>query len=188
MEILNIVLAGLGGQGVLFMTKILAQTALDQGFEVMGAETHGMAQRGGSVVSHLRLGTIKSSLIRSGAADCVLALDENEAYRNIHFLKRGGKIFVNTSSNVFPINNVKEYFKENSISCYTCSATKMAAQMGAPMASNLVMVGFFASFDLGVFSPQPIRDTVKRVSPEKFREVNLKVLDTSLGQLPQANA
>ncbi|RLB26959.1 MAG: indolepyruvate oxidoreductase, partial [Deltaproteobacteria bacterium] len=64
METVNIVLCGLGGQGILFMTRVLAQAALDRGLPVMGAETHGMAQRGGSVISHLRLGEVQSSLVR----------------------------------------------------------------------------------------------------------------------------
>ena len=88
METINFVLGGLGGQGILFMTKILANTALTKGYRVMGAETHGMAQRGGSVVSHLRLGDIESSLVKNGSAHFLLALEENEAYRNLPFLKK----------------------------------------------------------------------------------------------------
>ncbi len=61
MENVNIVLCGLGGQGILFMTKVIAQAALDKGYQVLGAETHGMAQRGGSVISHLRLGEVQNS-------------------------------------------------------------------------------------------------------------------------------
>ena len=68
MDTVNIVLCGLGGQGILFVTKVMAQTALNKGFDVMGAETHGMAQRGGSVISHLRIGRNQSSLVRTGAS------------------------------------------------------------------------------------------------------------------------
>ena len=68
METVNIVLGGLGGQGILFMTKVLAQAALKKGLRTMGAETHGMAQRGGSVISHLRFGDVESSLVRTGSA------------------------------------------------------------------------------------------------------------------------
>ncbi|MBW1888117.1 MAG: 2-oxoacid:acceptor oxidoreductase family protein, partial [Deltaproteobacteria bacterium] len=75
MDTVNIALCGLGGQGILFMTRVLAQAALDKGFNVMGAETHGMAQRGGSVISHLRLGDIESSLVMAGSARFLLSLD-----------------------------------------------------------------------------------------------------------------
>jgi hypothetical protein len=68
MKTIDILLCGLGGQGILFMTKLLARTAMDKGLNVMGAETHGMAQRGGSVVSHLRLGETEGSLVRAGTS------------------------------------------------------------------------------------------------------------------------
>ena len=68
MQTINFIIGGLGGQGILFLTKILAKTALQKGFNVMGAETHGMAQRGGSVISHLRLGDVESSLVKPGSA------------------------------------------------------------------------------------------------------------------------
>ena len=67
----------------------------------MAAETHGMAQRGGSVVSHLRLGTVKSSLVRAGSADILLALDEDEGYRNLAFLASGAGMYANTNSEIF---------------------------------------------------------------------------------------
>ena len=86
----NFVLCGLGGQGILFMTKVLSETALRKGYNVMGAETHGMAQRGGSVVSHLRLGDVKGSLVSNGSAHLLLSLDEVEGYRNLPFLSKGG--------------------------------------------------------------------------------------------------
>ncbi|MFH1488585.1 MAG: 2-oxoacid:acceptor oxidoreductase family protein, partial [Pseudomonadota bacterium] len=102
METTNIVLCGLGGQGILFMTKVVAHAALAKGFQVMGAETHGMAQRGGSVISHLRLGEVQSSLIRAGSAHLLLSLDENEGYRNLPFLARNSRMFVNSGPGRFP--------------------------------------------------------------------------------------
>ena len=69
------IFCGLGGQGILFMTKIFARAALDKGLATLGAETHGMAQRGGSVVSHLKLGTAASSLVREQTAGFLLALE-----------------------------------------------------------------------------------------------------------------
>jgi indolepyruvate ferredoxin oxidoreductase beta subunit len=95
MDTINIVLCGLGGQGILFMTKVLAEDALRRKIPVLGAETHGMAQRGGSVVSHLRMGNAKSSLVSSGQARFLLALDPWEAYRNLPFLAPGGFLFAN---------------------------------------------------------------------------------------------
>ena len=92
MEAINIALCGLGGQGILFMTKVLAQAAMDKGLNIIGAETHGMAQRGGSVISHLRIGDAESSLVRSGTANLLLALEENEGYRNLPLMADGATI------------------------------------------------------------------------------------------------
>ena len=107
MSTINFVLSGLGGQGILFMTKIIAKTALRKGFSVMGAETHGMAQRGGSVISHLRLGNVNSSLVKPGSAQFLLSLEENEAYRNLPFLAKNVTYTVTRSKMIFPRHSVK---------------------------------------------------------------------------------
>ena len=180
METINIVLCGLGGQGVLFITKILAETAMHRGQEVVGAETHGMAQRGGSVISHLRLGQANGSLIRSGTAHYLLALEENEAYRYLPFLAKKGKLYANAQPESFPRKEVRPYIESHEIVHRCLAATKMATQLGASMSTNLALLGYFSGFDDGPFSSQEIRETIERVSPDRFRELNLKVFDTCL--------
>ena len=122
MENVNMIFCGLGGQGILFMTKIFARTALDKGLPTLGAETHGMAQRGGSVVSHLKLGTAASSLVREQTAGFMLALEENEAYRNLPFLAPGGSLYVNAKKNDFPRKDVLPYMEKQGIvlPCLPC--------------------------------------------------------------------
>jgi indolepyruvate ferredoxin oxidoreductase beta subunit len=173
----NFVLGGLGGQGILFMTKILAQAALDKGMNVMGAETHGMAQRGGSVVSHLRLGEVESSLVGAGQAQFLLALDEHEAYRNLPFLAEGGHLYANALGNPFPRAEVKSYLDGINAFYRACPAAKIAMDLGAPMSTNLALLGYFSAFGQGPLSHQELRGTVEKVSPDRFREVNLKVFD-----------
>ena len=180
METINFVLGGLGGQGILFMTKILANTALNKGYHVMGAETHGMAQRGGSVVSHLRLGDIESSLVKNGSAHFLLALEENEAYRNLQFLKTGGLLFSDSSSKDFPRSEVKAYIDEMRITCHAIPAGKLALDMGIPMSSNLALIGFFSAFEQAPFTPDEIRQTIDSVSPDRFKKINLSVFDKGL--------
>ncbi len=177
METNNFVLCGIGGQGILLMTKVLAQTALRNGFKVMGAETHGMAQRGGSVVSHLRLGDVEGSLVKPGSAHFLLALEDNEAYRNIPFLAKGGKLYVNVSNNIFPQNEVKQYLKKMEISYKSFPAGKIAMDLDSPMSTNLALLGFFSSFEDGLFSHKEVRETISQISPDRFKEVNLKVFD-----------
>ncbi len=176
-SVINIILCGLGGQGILYMTKVMATAALSKGLKVMGAETHGMAQRGGSVISHLRIGDVKSSLVRSNSADIVLSLDENESYRNLPFLKEGSSIYVNAKRNSYPRNEVKNFFKGKGISYDAIPAGEMAVELGAPMSTNLALLGFFSAFDKEPVSHNEMRDTIEKITPEKFREINLKIFD-----------
>jgi indolepyruvate ferredoxin oxidoreductase beta subunit len=89
------VICGVGGQGVLFINHLLARAALAAGMEVMVSEVHGMAQRGGSVISHLRVGPFHSPLAPLGGVDLLFALEKYEAVRNIAYLRLGGKLAVN---------------------------------------------------------------------------------------------
>jgi len=177
METINIVLSGLGGQGILFMTRVLAQAALDKGFNVMGAETHGMAQRGGSVISHLRLGKVESSLVRTGTAHFLLSLEENEGYRNLPFLSKGAKMYVNTSSRYFPREYVKEFLDKREIIYRSIPAGTIAQDLGAPRSSNLALLGYFSAFDEGPIGYKDIKTTIDTISPKKFKDINLKVFE-----------
>jgi indolepyruvate ferredoxin oxidoreductase beta subunit len=177
MKTINMVLCGLGGQGILFMTKVLAQTALARGMNVMGAETHGMAQRGGSVVSHLRLGDVNSSLVNAGACQQLLALDEHEAYRNLPFLAPGGQLYANASPSSFPDERVRAYLEEQQIQCRTVDAGKIALDLDAPMAVNLALIGFMSTSPASPFTTAEIRATIDAVSPDRFKPTNFKVFD-----------
>ena len=177
MNAINLVLCGLGGQGILFMTKVLAQVALDKGYNVMGAETHGMAQRGGSVVSHLRLGNVQGSLVRTHEAPLLLALEENEAYRNLPFLARGGRLYVNTPSPLFPREEVRGFLARKEIISRAVPAGKIATDLGAPMSSNLTLLGFFSAYEDSPFDYETLRQTVAQISPDRFRDKNLSIYD-----------
>jgi len=177
MKTINYVLSGLGGQGILFMTKIFATTALNKGYNILGAETHGMAQRGGSVVSHLRIGDARSSLIRAGAADFLLSMDESEAYRYLPYLKKGGKLFANARSDAFPDERVAAYLKKQNIESRAMEASKKAMELGSPKSTNLAMVAFYAAFGVGPLTADDLRATVDSMSPGPFKEKNLKIFD-----------
>jgi indolepyruvate ferredoxin oxidoreductase beta subunit len=177
MDTVNIVLCGLGGQGILFMTKVLAQSGLDKGFQVIGAETHGMAQRGGSVVSHLRFGEAESSLVKTDSALFLLALEEAEGYRNLPFVSRGGRIYVNTDGPDFPRAAVRDYLAKREIRCRSIPADTIARELGAPLSSNLALLGFFVGAEEDPVRAEEMRETLARISPEKFRDSNLRVFD-----------
>jgi indolepyruvate ferredoxin oxidoreductase beta subunit len=142
------------------------------------------------VVSHLRLGEVESSLVRTGTARYLIALEENEAYRNLPFLAPGGRLFANASSNPFPNRAVKAYLEEHGIAHYAVDAGRLAMALGAPMSTNLTLLGFFSAFGEGPLRHREIRETVERVSPDRFKAVNLRVFDAGhekgLEQVPKA--
>ncbi|MDD1721804.1 MAG: indolepyruvate oxidoreductase subunit beta [Euryarchaeota archaeon] len=177
MNTINLVLCGLGGQGILFMTKALSQAAIQKGYDVMGAETHGMAQRGGSVVSHLRLGDVQGSLVLPGSAQLVLALEENEGYKNLPFVAPAGRLFVNTSSPAFPNKKVKDYLDAKGIQCRGVPASSIAIAMGTPMSSNLALLGYFSASANDPFSHEDLRLVIQQISPDRLKEKNLMVFD-----------
>jgi len=177
MEPVNIVLCGLGGQGILFVTKVLAEASLTKGYRVLGAETHGMAQRGGSVVSHPRNGEAESSLVRTDSANVVLALEEHEGYRNLPFLGEGARLYVNARPGRFPKDEVKAYLEKRGIAYHATPAGDMAMELGAPMSTNLALLGFYSAFEEIPATHEELRATIERITPERFLEANFRVFD-----------
>ncbi len=123
-----LVLCGLGGQGVLFLTRILGEAAILEGREVLTSETHGMAQRGGAVYSHVKLGDHDSPLVRIGRADAAIALDASRRPAAQAFLSPDGLLFVNGRTEA----------SDRAV----CDADAAAARLGFPRGSNLVLLGF----------------------------------------------
>ena len=175
---LQLILSGVGGQGILFATRIFSTLALEQGYNVIGSETHGMAQRGGSVISHLKVGDYSSPLVRQGTADLLLSFDRDEAYRTLGFLKRGGLCFVNSPKEDFWDPSIKGYLEKNEIRAYSFPADKVALALGAPRSANLALIGYALSVPGVPFTYEDIRETIVRVSPPRFRDVNLTAFDT----------
>lgn len=172
----KILLAGIGGQGVLFAHQLLADCAIAQGLDVTGAETHGMSQRGGSVVSHLKIGDSAAPLIRQGTADWLLAFDATEAYRNLSFIRRGGTVIVN-SSQVFNNEKILQQLARMNVVLLTVDADSIAKNLGRSSATNVALLGFAsmcASFPL---SHDALRETLKRVMRPQFLELNLQAFD-----------
>jgi indolepyruvate ferredoxin oxidoreductase beta subunit len=166
---LQIVLVGVGGGGIIFMTKVLAETALKQGLEVIGSETHGMSQRGGSVVSHLKLGRFQSPLVRRGTADVLIALNAEEAFKSVDYLAEGGKCIVNAVADQFPGEALKGYVAQRSLECATLTADTIALELGAPAVANMIMLGFAAECGALPFSIDQLAEAVNLLSSERLR-------------------
>jgi indolepyruvate ferredoxin oxidoreductase beta subunit len=171
---LKLVLAGLGGQGVIFTTRLLAQTALALGQSVMVSEVHGMSQRGGSVTSHLRIGGSEAPLIRRGTADLLLALEPDEAVRNLSFLRRGGLAFVNTENGLRL--EVAEHLQRLNIQVLSLPASRLAVELGSATVTNVVLVGFAAAHPSLSLSIDALRETLTTIAPRR-RELNLQALE-----------
>ena len=177
MKTVNIVLCGLGGQGILFMTKVLAWAAVNEGLNILGAETHGMAQRGGSVTSHLRLGDVKGSLVRAGTANFLISLDDTEAYRNLPFLAKGGEIYVNVNPEVFPEEKVRIFLNNKKVTYHALNAGNIAQDLGTPLSTNLALLGHFSAFREGPLGYENMRKTIQQISPGVLKKINLTIFD-----------
>jgi indolepyruvate ferredoxin oxidoreductase beta subunit len=154
----QIIVSGIGGQGVLFATKILAEAAIEMGTEVLTSETHGMAMRGGTVISHVKVGSFTSPLIRTGQADIGLFLNAGnlEVHRGI--LKPDGLIYINGEKNG---------------DGEAIDATRLAGEQGAPVIANLVLLGFAVRQGKFFCDAATVETVLRRISSEKQLEQNL---------------
>jgi len=132
----QIVLSGVGGQGILFLSRLLAEAAIAGGFPVLTSETHGMAQRGGVVVSHLKVGGFDSPLVRTGRADLLLVLKEENVALHRPFLADGGTLVVNAAVPPDAGSGAR---------VHAIDADALALSTGAPQAVNLILLGFALS-------------------------------------------
>lgn len=173
----QVILAGIGGQGILFSSKIFSELGLKLGWSVMGSETHGMSQRGGSVTAHLKLGQFQSPLIRTGAADILYSFEENETYRNLRFLRRGGLCFVNLMSLDRFDQKVLNYLKGKEITFRTFDASGVALKIGSMMSTNIVLIGYSVGTGLVPFKYEDLRHTLELVSRKKDVKINLKAFE-----------
>jgi indolepyruvate ferredoxin oxidoreductase beta subunit len=176
----QIVIAGVGGQGILFTSKLFYETGLRLGLDVMGSETHGMSQRGGSVVSYVKLGNFESPMILSGSADVLYSMERDELFRNLHFLKQGGLCFVNIERREDIERSVRSYMDSNAIALYPYDADSAAMRMGSTMFANILLTGFSAGTGLIPFEGDSIRPVIEDISPESFLLKNLQAFDTGV--------
>jgi indolepyruvate ferredoxin oxidoreductase, beta subunit len=187
----NVLIAGVGGQGVVLASRLLALAAIKAGFHVSTAETIGMSQRGGSVSSHVRIGDeVSGALIPIGQADLLLGLEPAETIRNLPFLKKGGKVLVNTHA-IHPASKPPgspEYDPEALLSflceCYPdilCSDfTELAEDVGTYRAANVAMLGAAAGAQVLPFPEETLKAVLDAEIPEKYRAVNRAAFERAM--------
>jgi len=151
---IDVLMVGVGGQGTILASKILAGAAQKAGYDIKVSEIHGMAQRGGSVVTQVRLGEkVYSPLISEGEADVILAFEELEALRALAFLKPGGAMIINQQQiNPIPVlagaasypQGIIQQIKAKGVKVLVLEATRQAKESGSDKAANVVLLGALA--------------------------------------------
>lgn len=187
----NIVLCGVGGQGTVLASKLLAAAAMSKDIPVMSAETIGMAQRGGSVFSHLRMGdNLYSPMIETGTADLIIGFEPGETVRMLPYLKDHGHIVVSTravkpvtatlSGSDYDAPQMLEYLKAAVPNLTLVNADQACADIGSSKVLNMVLLG--AAIRTGVldFTISEIEDIMKYTLHEKFHEMNLRALNYNI--------
>lgn len=176
---MNIMVVGVGGQGTLLTSRIIGKTALAKGFDVKLSEVHGMAQRGGSVVTFVRFGDkVCEPVVEEGSVDVLISFERLEALRYAHFLKKDGVLIVNdckiepmtvvTGAFQYPENIIENLKKEHIV--YTIDAKKIANDLGNSKVLNSVVLGLSAKH-IG-FSENDWIETIEKTVPPKTIEIN----------------
>ena len=184
----DIILAGVGGQGILSIATVIGSAALQQGLYLKQAEVHGMSQRGGDVQSNLRLSSqpIHSDLIPRGAADLIVSLEPMEALRYVPYLAPQGWIITNT----VPFVNIPDYPAMESVMAelnklprvIAIDVDTIAKETGSPRSANMVLLGATAAV-LDILDPEKLRDGIRRIFGRKGEDIvaaNIKAFDAGL--------
>ena len=182
----NILICGVGGQGTVLAAKVLSQAALCNGEHVLSAETIGMAQRGGSVVSHVRIGNdVFSPLIPKGQADIIIAFEAAEAVRAFEYLKKDGMIIVNKSivqpvtgsltGKTFSCNEMISFLEKNACKVISVDTETACKELGSSKVVNMVLLG--AATKTNLFTKDDLKNAIKLMVKPEFFDLNLKAVE-----------
>jgi len=181
MSTVNILLVGVGGQGTILASKIIAEVTMMQGHDVKMSEIHGMAQRGGSVVTQVRVGEkIYGPVIDEGEADFIVAFEKLEALRWVHYLRPGGTVVVNnqqidpmtviTGQSIYP-PEILETLLERAGEVVVLDALQLAREAGSSKAVNVVLLGALArQMDV---SREDWHEAIRRTVAPAFLNLNI---------------
>lgn len=183
----NILLCGVGGQGIVLASKLIAATAMAEDIPVKSAETIGMAQKGGSVFSFLRLGeNLHCPMFAPKSADILIAFEPAEAVRMLPYLKDGGKAVVNTHA-IMPVtaalkgsnytgNEMTDHLKKKVSDLTLVDGSKACEELGSPKVLNMVMLGEVLKKGVLPFDLEKLEETMKKTVKPQFAQLNSKAL------------
>lgn len=184
----NIVLCGVGGQGTVLASKLIAAAAMKKGLPVMSAETIGMAQRGGSVFSHIRIGEgLHSPMIAEGTADVLIAFEPGEAVRMLPYLKPDGHVVV-SSHPIMPVTSTLsgaayngedmiQYLQTHTKHLLVVDTEAACTELGSPKVMNVLLLGTAIHSGALGLTEEEIKTAMTERLPEKFHELNFRALN-----------
>lgn len=164
----QMIVSGIGGQGVLFLTKVIAQAAVNRGLAVLTSETHGMAQRGGTVLSTIKVGAFASPLIRAAQGDLGLFLWEANLPVHNRLLKAEGKLVISSDKTGEGVR---------------IDAAAIARALGNPVLSNLVLLGFAVKQGALFCTAIECEKAIRQLAPEKFIVQNLTAFQQGMAEI-----
>lgn len=184
----SVILCGVGGQGTVLASKLISYAAMAKGEAVRSAETIGMAQRGGSVTSHIRIGEgAFSPLIPKGKADVMIAFEPAEAVRNLDYLKPDGVAVVSKkavkpvtaslSSNVYEGQDMLDYLEQQVKRLVIVDGQQIMEELGSAKVLNVILLGAAIGCHEIDISVEEIAQAIKEKVPERFYELNLRALE-----------
>ena len=190
MKPFKIVVAGVGGQGTLLASRLLAEAAIKSGMHVKIGETYGMAQRGGPVMGHIQIGgETNNPQIRKGEADVLIGFEPAEAVRRgVTYLKKDGLALINSRvtapvevvSGMVPYPDIKKligFLKQVTSNIHLFDATGIAEQAGDPITTNIVMLGAIVKSGLLPYSEDTVVTTMKESLRPQFIDLNMKAFE-----------
>ncbi len=188
----SVILCGVGGQGTVLASKLISYAAMAKGEAVRSAETIGMAQRGGSVTSHIRIGEEAfSPLIPKGKADVMIAFEPAEAVRNLDYLKTEGVVVVSKkavkpvtaslSSKVYDGQDMLDYLEKKVKRLVIVDGQQIMEELGSAKVLNVVLLGAAIGCHEVDISIEEIRQAIKEKVPDRFYELNLRALEAGYG-------
>ncbi len=192
-ETYSMVIVGVGGQGILTISDIIAAAALLKGWHALGSEVHGMAQKGGSVITNLKIGTeLYSPTIPIGSSDVLIGLEENETLRYMEFLKEGGTV-ITSNTVLYPVTwkkdkkaadlaheTINENLSKFDAKIVAVDAEKIALEAGLALAQNIVLLGVLCTVEGFPLSADEIKTVIEKRVPPKYLEQNLKAFELGL--------
>ena len=184
----NIIISGVGGQGTVLASKLIAAAAMRKGLDVRTTETIGMAQRGGSVVSHVRIGrNIDSPLIPQKTADVIISFEPAEAVRIINYLSEDGLMIVcdtalkpftsSLNGDSYQASDMTDYLKKNVKKLVILNGERISKECSNPRTLNVALLGAAAESGIFPFSADEMKDVLRDTLPQRLLEINLNAFE-----------